>query len=61
MRLEAVIKIKVEAWDQAEALDAISEALRPLLRTYTPQSSIIDWLYVSLPQEPLYPQEYEYE
>lgn len=61
MRMEATIKVLVEAEDEAHAMDCLSEALRPMLQIYAPQSSVIDWLYVSVPTKPLTPQEYEYQ
>ncbi len=57
---EAVIKILIETNSQAEAMDCISEALRPLLNVYNAQSSVIDWQYVTLPAEPMAVQEYEH-
>jgi hypothetical protein len=41
----ARIYIAVEADSHAEACDAVSEALRPLLREHEPESSVLDWHY----------------
>jgi hypothetical protein len=42
---KAVIEVLVNVEDEAEACDAISEALRPILRTFEPASCWIDWRY----------------
>lgn len=45
MYFVAKIEILIAANDQNEACDAISETMRPLLRTFNSESCIIDWRY----------------
>lgn len=42
---KATIEILVDVDGEGEACDCIAESLRPLLREYDPQSSMIDWRY----------------
>ena len=42
---KATIELLVEADDDTEAADAISEGMRPMLKTFEPLSSWIDWRY----------------
>lgn len=42
---KATIDVLIEADNEAEASDAISEALRPMLKEFEPSSSWIDWRY----------------
>lgn len=44
---KATIEVLVDVNDETEAADAISEAMRPLLREFTPISSVIDWKYAN--------------
>jgi hypothetical protein len=51
---KASLELLVEADGIGDACDAVSEALRPLLRTFEPTSSVIDWRYAdncSVPEE----------
>jgi tRNA threonylcarbamoyladenosine modification (KEOPS) complex Pcc1 subunit len=41
----ATIEILIDAENDAEVADAIAESLRPLLREFTPRSSVVDWRY----------------
>jgi hypothetical protein len=45
MYYKATIEILVDVETEAEACDCLSETLRPLLREFEPQSSVIDWRY----------------
>lgn len=45
MYYKAQIEILIEVDDEASACDALCETLRPLLKTFDPASSIIDWRY----------------
>ena len=47
---KATIEILVEAREHAEACDAVSEAMRPLLKKYAAKpehNSFVDWQYVA--------------
>jgi len=46
MLYKATIEILVDVANEIEACDCLSEALRPLLKIYEPQSSIVDWAYL---------------
>ena len=41
----ATIEVLVDASDDAEASDALSETMREHLRVFVPSSSIVDWRY----------------
>lgn len=45
MVFKATIHLFVDVEDEPEACDCISEALRPLLRRFEPESSVVDWSY----------------
>jgi hypothetical protein len=45
MKAAIEILLEVDDNDEGQAADAISEAMRPLLREFAPGSSIIDWRY----------------
>lgn len=44
---KATIEVLVDVANEDEACDAISEAIRPMLRTFEPSSSWIDWRYAN--------------
>lgn len=48
---KSTIEVLVIASDESEAHDAMNEALREILREFKPESSWIDWRYVSCPQQ----------
>lgn len=47
---KATIEILVEVEGYGEACDCLSEALRPILKNFEPNSSVIDWRYVVGPE-----------
>lgn len=59
MKLVAYIAVVVDTQDDAEAADAISEAMRNL--TSEPKSAILDWQHINpaKPFEELHKYEYE--
>lgn len=48
----ATIEILVNTDDEADAADCIAEAMRPILREFAPESSVIDWRYANTASEP---------
>ena len=55
MKFKATIEILLDAEDEAQACDALSEGIRSMLRDFSsPESLWIDWRYAdgdSLPKE----------
>lgn len=49
---KATIEILVDVGCEAEACDCISETMRPLLREFESNSSVIDWRYVDPARDP---------
>jgi hypothetical protein len=47
MLYKATIQILVDVIDEAEACDCIAEAMRPLLREFSPDSAVVDWRYIA--------------
>ena len=45
----AIVEIYVEVENEAEACDAISEMLRPMLQEHEPMSCFVDWNYATTP------------
>lgn len=50
---KATIEVLVLVNDESEACDAISEAIRPMLREFDPNSSWIDWRYCDAASYPV--------
>jgi len=57
---KATIEILVDVEDEASACDCIAEAMRPLLREFTPSSSVIDWRYLADAPQPHDGEGFEY-
>lgn len=53
MKYEACICLLIEVDSEAEAMDCVAEALRPLLKHNAPLSSVLNWRYEDL--NDLYP------